>query len=322
VTRTGSGERESLEIDAAMPDGSAWVRRLDDGALLHVPADTVRRVEAGPFVLRHRAIWSEAFDPADVAGIESTCGPARERLELRDGRWLLRAPQGFPVDPGAADELASAIAHAKALRWIAERDDGSFGLTGESACSVSARMEAESAGRGPRPVGVIFGRATDGGVYAKTLDSPAVFVAPEALRALASHPAIDRGRLRVDPRTVTRVTLVRGASKVTLERQGAQWIRADRDAGADPRLGQEVFELMADQAIHPGPPARTEGFAQPTLEIEALVGGDGRPPSTTDIVVGAPTRVGTRDAYFARVSGVDATFAVARPGVDAILGAW
>jgi hypothetical protein len=38
--------------------------------------------------------------------------------------------------------------------------------------------------------------------------------------------------------------------------------------------------------------------------------------------VGAPTRVGARDAYFARVSGVDATFAVARPGIDAILGAW
>jgi hypothetical protein len=40
------------------------------------------------------------------------------------------------------------------------------------------------------------------------------------------------------------------------------------------------------------------------------------------ITIGAPTHVGAFDAYFARVSGVDATFAVPRQAVGAILDAW
>jgi hypothetical protein len=322
VTRTGGGTAERIEIDAPRADGSALARRIDDGAVLTLAPDVVRRIEARPFVVRPRAIWPAPFDAAAVASIDTTCGPAPQRLELHDGRWQLRAPRGFNADPAAADALASALANAKANRWIAESDDGSFGLDAAHACSVTATLVALPPDRAPRSVGILFGREADGGVYARTLDAPGVFVAAETLRAAVARPAIDRGRLRVDPLKVTRVTLVRGTAKVTLEKQGSRWVRADGDAGADERLGDDVFELVAEEALHPGPPARSEGFARPTLEIEALGGGEGSAPSMTNIVVGAPTRVGTSDAYFARVSGVDATFAVARPGIDAILGAW
>jgi hypothetical protein len=33
-------------------------------------------------------------------------------------------------------------------------------------------------------------------------------------------------------------------------------------------------------------------------------------------------RLGSQDAYFARVSGIDATFAVPRRSVNAVLDAW
>ena len=322
ITRTGGGNAEALENDAPGPDGSALARRVDDGAIVRLAPDVLRRVEARPFVLRARGVWSAPFDAASVVAVESTCGSARERLELRDGRWLLRTPSGFEADAAEADALADALSHAKAARWIAERDDGTFGLGGAGACSVTAQLAAPPPSRGPRTVGLVFGRDTDGGTYAKTLDAPGVFVASGTLRGLASRPAIDRERLRVDPRTVTRMTLVRGAAHVTLERQGVRWIRADGGAGADERLADGALEVAAEEALHAGPPVGSEGFARPTLEIEAFAGGDGTSPSTTDILVGAPTHVGASDAYFARVSGVNATFAVGRPGVDAILGAW
>jgi hypothetical protein len=322
ITRTGGGAGEALEIDAAGPDGSALARRIDDGAVLRLSSDVVRRVEARAYVLRSRAVWAAPFDAAAIVAVETTCGAARQRLELRNGRWLLRAPPGFEADAADADALADALAHTQANRWIAERDDGAFGLEAADACSVTAQLAPGPEGRGPRTVGVVFGRETEGGIYAKTLDAPGVFIASGTLRALASCPAIDRDQLRVDPRTVTRMTLVRGAAHVTLERHGVHWVRADGGVGADERLADGALEVAAQEALHPGPPARSEGFGRPTLEIEAFTGGDGTSPSTTDIVVGAPTRVGTTDAYFARVSGINATFAIGRPGIDAILGAW
>jgi hypothetical protein len=322
VTRTGDRDEEAIEIEAPGADGFAVAHRGDDGALLRVPGDVVRRIEAKPFVLRGRAIWTEPFDPASVSSLETTCGAGRERLELRDGRWTLRVPSGFEADRDAADALADALAHAKAARWIAERDDGAFGLAAPGACSVAAQLGPASPQRPARSVAIVFGRETVGGYYAKTTESPGVFIAPETVRVMASRPAIDRERLRVDPRTVTRVTLVRGGARVVLERKGTQWVGADGDAGKGERLGDGVLEVAAEDALHSGPPARSEGFARPTLEIEAVAAGDGTTPSTTDIVVGAPTHVGKSDAYFARVSGIDATFAVARPRIDAILGAW
>jgi hypothetical protein len=42
----------------------------------------------------------------------------------------------------------------------------------------------------------------------------------------------------------------------------------------------------------------------------------------TRITIGAPTGPETTPAYFARVSGIDATFALPRRPVDAILEAW
>jgi hypothetical protein len=321
ITRTGVGGDEGLEIAAPGPDGTALARRTEDGAVLRLTADVLQRAEARPFVLRGSSIWPEPFDPSAVTALDSTCGAVRQRLELRDGRWLLRVPAGFGADRAAADAMAEALSRARASRWIAERDDGTFGLTGADACSFTAQLAPSAAGAA-RTVGVTFGRSIDGGSYAKTADGVGVFVALDSLRSLASRPAIDRDRLRVDPQTVTRVTLLHGAERVTLERRGGGWVRAGSDERAGDELGNGVLAFTAQQAVHPGPPGRTEGFARPTLEIQVFSAAEGAPRSApTDIVVGAPTHIGALDGYFARVSGVDATFAVARAGVDAILRA-
>jgi hypothetical protein len=60
---------------------------------------------------------------------------------------------------------------------------------------------------------------------------------------------------------------------------------------------------------------------RPLLAIEATARGDASTPIETRIAIGAPTRDGTSDAYFARIAGVDATFDVPRAVVSAILEA-
>jgi hypothetical protein len=103
---------------------------------------------------------------------------------------------------------------------------------------------------------------------------------------------------------------------------GGRLVRRGGDGGGggagDDRLGAAVARFHARAALHSGAPAEDEGFERPTLEIETVSRGDEAPARTT-IVVGGPTNAG--EDYFARASGIDATFAVPRQCVDAIVAA-
>jgi hypothetical protein len=109
------------------------------------------------------------------------------------------------------------------------------------------------------------------------------------------------------------VTVSHGIERRTI---GPQVADGDRLAGA-------VSSLHADSALHAGPAARDEGFDRPTLEVVATPQGDGGDAAPERrILVGAQTHVDGAEAYFARVSGVDATFAVPGAVVTAILSAF
>jgi hypothetical protein len=324
IVRAGTGQAEVIEV-GGVEDGVARARRVDDGAVLRLAPEVARRFEPHAVALRAPGVWRASIDPADVVAIDDGCSAPPQRLELREGTWLLRTPAGFAADPRAAADLAVAIARARADAWIAESDDGSFGLAADRSCTVSATLEAGDAGPGQR-VGLVIGAAGDGGVYARTLDAPAVLVAPTSLLALLAHPAIDRSRLRIDPAALGAVTLDRAGARLVLVRSGDHLARGgdgDSDASSsDARIEEALGGVRARFAVHTGPPAHDEGFERPTLVIDAALRADGGASVTTHVAVGAPTRVDGSDAYFARVAGVDATYAVPRAPVDAILDAW
>lgn len=235
----------------------------------------------------------------------------------------MNLPVGFSADAQAAADIADAMAHAKADAWIVEKDDGTFGLQGPAACTVALTVTSRQGPTGPRQVGIVFGDEHTGGYYAKTLDGPAVFVAPAALRVLASHPAIDRAKLRLDNSLLTRVTLVHDGERrvIDITPLAGSPVAASGDAGQTERLGQAVASFYAHDALHSGAPPRSEGFDRPTLQIDAILRADAGSAERV-ITIGAPTRVGPFDAYFARLAGVDATFAVPRGSVERILDAW
>jgi hypothetical protein len=311
VARTGGGATEVVEIAAQAPDGTALARRLDDGAVLLLSRAAVRRFEPHPVALRARSPWRSPFDAGAIVAVENTCGPTPERIELRDGAWTMRTPVARgAVDAESIVERTGGLARLEAEAWIAEGDDGGFGFEAAGACTVTAWLDPGSADAAPRRVGVSFGATGDGGVYAKTLDDPAVFVAPVALRRALAHPAIDHGALRVDP-AEQGVTVVGGGTRRTLE----------RGAPEAEGLARALGGVRARVALHAGPPARTEGFDHPALEIIAGGPADARPAVETRITIGARTQVDGADVYFARVSGVDATFAVPAAAIAAVADA-
>jgi hypothetical protein len=310
VARTGGGATEVVEVGPPTAEGTVLLRRADDGALLRVARTVASRFEPHPVVVRAPSPWRTPFDASAVVAIDDTCGPAPQRLELREGAWTMHAPSALPVDGPWLADLTSALARAKAEAWVAEHDDG-FGFAAPGGCTVTLTVDRGGGDGGRGQNTLAFGASAQGGFYARAEDG-AVFVAPEGLHQLLVHPAVDRSRLRADERSRGGVAVSHDGIRRTL---GA-------DAAADDRLASAVANLHAQSALHAGPAARDEGFEHPTLEIAAAERGEGGAGGMVRIVVGARTRVDGADAYFARVSDVDATFAVPAPEVASILSAF
>jgi hypothetical protein len=313
VVRTGGGATEAVELALAGPDGTALVRRADDGALLRVTRAVARRFAPHPVALRARSLWQTPFDAGSVVALEDTCGPTAQRIELRDHTWMLRAPAGLPADAVSVADLVGTVAHAKADAWLAEADDGGFGFDGAGACTVMLTLDANagsSGDAGGRRVAIVFGAAGDGGFYARTLDDSAVFVASSGLRDVLAHPAIDRSRFRLDGGAGSAVAVVHDGVRHPVS----------ADAGDD-ALAAAMAGLYAQAALHAGPASPDEGLAHPTLEIVATTRPDGGAPVDMRITIGAPTEVDGAPGYFARAAGLDATFIVPRARIAAILDA-
>jgi hypothetical protein len=189
IERTEAGS-EVLEIAAADRDGTALALRKDDGAILRLPRALARRFAPHPIALRSLTVFPLGFDAGSVTRIDDACGSTPEHLELQNGRWI-RPGRGAEADAYGVTDLLRAFAHAKAHAWLTEADDEhdpTLGLDPAHACTISFRLTpAESVGP-PRTVGVAFGAEADGGYYARTLDSQAIFVAPAPLREWALHP--------------------------------------------------------------------------------------------------------------------------------------
>jgi hypothetical protein len=294
------------------------VQRGDDGAILQMPRAIARRFEPHPIALRGRAAWATPFDPVDVVAIDDTCTPEPERLDLSEGRWTMRLPHGQAVDVAYTLDLVESLVHAKVDEWIAETDDGTFGL-GESACGVTLSLATRDADGATRSHSMVFAAQPGGTNYARTLEDPAVFSPPQSLRTLLGHPAIDRSPFRIDASSGTRVTLSHDHAMVALRAAGGTFVRTGAaEAGAD-SLGVALAAFYARNAAHAGPPALGEGFDRPVLEIQ--VENPDTTPVSKRILVGGPAG-GPDESTFARVSGVNATFVVAGRTIEALRAGW
>jgi len=320
---------EVVEVGSPDAAGIVLARRVSDAAVLRLPRDIARRFEPHPIAIQGRSVWRAPVNPGEVVAIEDSCSRGPQRLLLDGGVWTTR---GFTVDNLSASGLAESFAHAKAGAWIAESDDGTFGFGRSGSCAVTLTLPPVADGGVPHRVGLIFGDETEGGLYARPADGRGVFVAPRALRVLASRPALDRGRFRLDLFSLSRVVLERSGARIVLSRpRGAerlvrQGAPADGGEASDETPGASLERalegLYAEFAVHAGPPDAEEGMDLPTLAIEATARGDAGATAPARISIGAPMPGATADAYFARISGVDATFAVPRSAVGAILDAW
>ncbi|HEY2515193.1 MAG TPA: DUF4340 domain-containing protein, partial [Polyangiaceae bacterium] len=215
LRRAGDDVAEVVELGAPDAKGGAVVRRAFDGARLEVDASTARKLVPRGVALRGKEVWNPRIEGAEVTTLETRCEGVEQRAEHGAEGWKLIKPGAYAADNTSIVDLIDAVTRVRAESWVADGDDGRFGF---GVCAIALTLNTDG---GPRVVRVDLGGDADGGVYAKTGDDPAIWVASKALRDRARGWLIDLHGLA--PPKVEEVTLEKGGKTLSFR----------ADAGAD-----------------------------------------------------------------------------------------
>lgn len=306
LTRDDKATEESLELGHVEPDGTLPVRRTDDGTVLRIGRDAARAFLVDSTLLRNRRLLDFALSA--LVELELT-KPERQLLRRAPSGFELAVPAGFQVDGELATNAVLGLGSLTAVRWVADTDDGSFGL---GAPRATARLHFEQGDAGPGERTLVVGAPAPGGYYARFGDDAGVFLLERAIVERLETSLVDRAATMVAPASLARLTLRKGGDRFVLERRGGELVPA---AGStlDPELVAPLLEalpgLRAEAAVHSGRAQPSEGFSAPSLEV-LLEPSAGLGKSRT-LRFGVQEVFRGLSARFARIDGVDATFVVA-----------
>ncbi len=328
ITLKSAAEKESkvvtetLLVGKPASDGSVAVERKRDGAVLELDRDSARALTPDASLLRKRQIFD--FSASELTSVDLHVGGVHEALERTGaGSYDLTSPAGFNVDAGLASDLAEALGSLTADRWVADRDDGSFGLD-KPVARVALTLHPREAGAEQKTL--VVGAPTSGGNFATLGSDQGVFVMPRPVVDTIETLLFDRSRFVVHPGDATRIVLSGPHSEVELARRGKEYVQTGGKTQLSPAAIQQITDALssmrAEAALHMGPAHASEGLAKPALtvrvELEAI---DGGAPVTTTWRVGNGDSWRDVSIYYARVDGVNATFVIARSKVKRLLDA-
>ncbi|HEY1537425.1 MAG TPA: DUF4340 domain-containing protein, partial [Polyangiaceae bacterium] len=163
------------KTDAA---GNLYLYREQDGVVLRVPRTSARYFAADSTLLYAHKLSEfglSSFVSAEImrpAGKEALSRGANEALRLDE-------PKGFDPDVSASSDLIQALGSLTADRFVADRDDGSFGLEKPS---LSVRFVSKTETNPKLEQYLRFGDETALGVFATLGDNGPVFVLPRSVK--------------------------------------------------------------------------------------------------------------------------------------------
>ena len=317
---------ETVEIGKA-EGGVVRVRRLEDGTILEVPADKASALTPSEVVLRDADVLQIARDQIREISVQAATasGPRAQKVTKSGSAWTLAEPkiEGVGADSGLVEDVADAVVGLKAVRWVAAKDDGTFGLS-KPRFVIEVKVFEED-GKPLKTVRVEIGGEASDGVFARAGDDPAVFVAPLAIVQAAGTWLLDRQALVVDPGAIARVEAqAAGGKKLVAERAGDAWKLTSGDGpDAAATLRNAVSGLLAERVVSVGPADKTQGFDKPRLALTVVADPEmgapkNAPKRTFKIVFGANDSVDGTSVVYARREGLDATFAIPQGKVRAL----
>ena len=289
--------------------------REQDHTVFHVSREAARAFGLDGTLLYSRKLTE--FGISSFISAEITRGTARQVLRRgKDEELKLEQPAGFSPDGALAADLMQTLGALTADRFVADRDDGSFGLA-RSALSVHFVFKAEQNEQRERTLRV--GDDTALGVYA-TLDGGPVFVLPRSVRDTCEQLLVDRAVIQTSPASLDGITISARGRDLRLARRGERFA-VTQGAFPDDRVADlldALGDLRPEVALHTGPAQPSEGFSSPTLVLKLTP----KTGATQTVTFGAGDAWRSTSVFYVRVSGVDATYVIAqskvRPLSDAL----
>jgi Domain of unknown function (DUF4340) len=277
---------ERVSVGKRRPGGGVCLKRAADGVILCVDAETAGAFEPDRALLRSLSVLR--FAASELVGLSSEVAGATQRIARRDdGSYELTEPRGYVHDGALVTNLVQTLGALEASRWVAASEEPRFGFA-----SPRLRLVFELAGA-PGPRELLVGAPTQGGFFAKLASEPGVFVLPGSAFSDLSALLVDRSLSPFPESELHGAELKSGRG------------RARALSGS---LLASVASLRAEQTVHLGPPKPSEGLKAPQLEL-ALTAKSGK---TARVVIGACDTLDDTSICYARVDGVDATFALSR----------
>ncbi len=335
----GDGDRVE-EILVGKPQGDIVpVLRTFDGALLAIPEGRARALFPSKITLRSPTVIDAP--ETSLRALRITEGDRVQHLERTpEGGFALKEPRGknLAADLGMGTDLATSLLPLRVERFVAERDDGSFGLE-RPRLVVEIDLDAGK-GAGVRTARLLIGAPTTGGSFARLAEDDAVFVIDRKIEAAAGKWLLDRSIFSLDVAEILKVSITvggtpggRNGKPLVLDRVGDA-LRIQGDEAATARaaaIRDALADLVPEGAVSVGPARKEEGLDPPAavITIERASRDPDAPTGPTTI---DPTRtirltLGAGDAFrgtnvtYARRDGVEATYAIAQSKTRPLLEA-
>jgi len=309
---------EVVTLSAPTPDGRVYAERAQDGVILELGHEAARGLVADASLVRSRTVLDLPI--ADVARVEIEGTPSQTLERSESGNLSLSAPPGFQVDGALGLELCDGMRSITADKWVSDKDDGTFGLDHPT---LRAKLSTRKDGKLEDHV-LRVGRQTASGYFATMEGDGGVFVLPRRLYETLTTLVLDRGPFMIDPAVTTRITLRARDRSAVLERRGDEFVQTDPSDPLSPdsvrRIVDALSSLRAEAAVAVGAARPEQGFDRPllTVRIEREAGHPEK-PQITSFSIGAGDSWRGISVHYARIEGVQATYALARSAVQTLV---
>jgi len=296
------------------------LRRKQDGVVLIVPAAADRLLRASTTLIRSTKLVDVSAQR--VRRVEVTGPDGLHQIVARDGAGFdMVEPSGYGVDGSLAVHLFESVGRMKAERWVADHDDGSFGLH-----EPALELRFEVAGRGDdegETRTMLLGGPTVEGRYATWINEAGVFEVSRTLVQTLRTWVLDRSGFMVDPNEVQSLTMRAGDRSLRIQASGETWQSAAGSGLQLPpeslsRIRRHLIDMSAEGTVHLGPPKPDEGMDEPALRM-TLTRRPEMQPRTVEMTIGRADVWRNMNVYYARRKGTNATFAIAKSKVRPIL---
>jgi len=318
ITLRSSAAREAEVVKQVVRVGNRdqasdlFVYREQDGVVLRIPRELARGFAPDSTLLYKTKLSEFGLSSFVFADIESKQGRQR-LLRINDG-LKLDEPKGFDPDGVLSSDLIQALGALTAERFVADRDDGSFGL---QRSSLRVHFAFKNADGSQTEHHLRFGDETALGVLATLEDDGPVFVLSRSVRDTCQLPLLNRAVIVTGSDALDAITLEAHGRSLRLVRKGERLLVTPPGSFPQervPELLEALSNLRPEAALHSGAALAAEGFSAPSLVLQLA---PRKGPAQT-VSFGAGDSWRSTSIFYVRVSGVDATFVIAQSKVRAL----